>query len=115
MLRQDGPFQFHYRFTRSTAILGGISIPANSRVLLMWAAANRPDLDHPVPAAPHYAFGRGLHFCIGAPLARLEARVAIEQLLGRSAEFALDHETEPERRPSISLRRHVSLPLLFRS
>jgi cytochrome P450 len=112
VLRQDGPFQFHYRFTRSDATLGGISIPANSRVLLMWAAANRPDLDSsPERQAPHYAFGRGLHFCIGAPLARLEARVVIEQLLRRTAEFSLDEEAVPVRRPSISLRRHVSMPV----
>jgi len=111
VLRRDGPFQFHYRFTTSDAILGGTSIPANSRVLLMWAAANRPNLDSPEHRAPHYAFGRGLHFCIGAPLARLEARIVIEQLLRRTSEFALDQEAEPVRRPSISLRRHVSMPM----
>jgi cytochrome P450 len=111
VLRQDGPFQFHYRFTKSEAILGGTSIPANSRVLLMWAAANRPHLDDPKRQAPHYAFGRGLHFCIGAPLARLEARVVMEQLLRRTSEFSLDQGVEPVRRPSISLRRHVSMPV----
>jgi cytochrome P450 len=111
VLRQDGPIQYHYRFTRSKAINGGTSIPANSRVLLMWAAANRPHLDDPERRAPHYAFGRGLHFCIGAPLARLEARVVIEQLLRRTSEFSLDREAAPVRRPSISLRRHVSLPI----
>jgi len=116
VLREDGPFQFHYRFTSRDTDLGGAFIPASSRVLLMWAAANRPD--HPRSArtgstaecrAPHFAFGRGLHFCIGAPLARLEARVVIEQLLTRTSEFALDPGAEPLRRPSIFLRRHVSL------
>jgi cytochrome P450 len=122
ILRADGPFQFHYRFTRVDAILGGTAIPANSRVLLMWAAANRTGVDSPnnlkvdgdeVRRVPHYAFGRGLHFCIGAPLARLEARVVIEQLLRRTTGFRMNEREIAARRPSISLRRHVSLHIQF--
>ena len=87
----------------------------------MWAAANRPSPDGPVDdsdssedrgPAPHFAFGKGLHFCIGAPLARLEARIAIEQLLARTASIALDPERPPTRRPSIFIRRHASLPIV---
>jgi cytochrome P450 len=120
VLRSDGPFQFHYRFTKVDTALGGTTIPANSRVLLMWAAANRPGIDEPdginVAAAdsrpaPHYAFGRGLHFCIGAPLARLEARVVIERLLQQTSRLTLDGKQASVRRPSISLRRHVNLPV----
>jgi cytochrome P450 len=119
ILRSNGPFQFHYRYTSVDAVLGRTTIPANSRVLLMWAAANRPAEDESVSPgaqganarrAPHYAFGRGLHFCIGAPLARLEAKVVMEQILRRTSLISLD-EQEPTRRPSISLRRHVSLPV----
>jgi cytochrome P450 len=120
ILRSNGPFQFHYRYTSVDAVLGGTTIPANSRVLLMWAAANRPAEDESVGPelvgenahrAPHYAFGRGLHFCIGAPLARLEARVVIEQILRRTSRITLDEQEPTRRRPSISLRRHVSLPV----
>jgi cytochrome P450 len=120
ILRSNGPFQFHYRYTSVDAVLGGTTIPANSRVLLMWAAANRPAENESISLAaqeeeprraPHYAFGRGLHFCIGAPLARLEAKVVIEQILGRTSRITLDEQAEPTRRPSISLRRHVSLPV----
>jgi cytochrome P450 len=59
--------------------------------------------------ASHLAFGRGLHFCIGAPLARLEARIAIERLLARTSSIELDPHREPERPRSIFLRRHRSL------
>lgn len=120
LLRDDGPFQFHYRWATTDATVGDRRIPGHSRVLLMWAAANRPSSGGPTdtPAdsqesqAPHFAFGRGIHFCIGAHLARLEGRVAIELLLARTAAFALDPERPAQRRPSIFLRRHTNLPIL---
>jgi cytochrome P450 len=120
ILREDGPFQFHYRCTTTDTTLGNMHIPANSRVLLLWAAANRPsphelrvphhNLDD-ASDGTHYAFGRGLHFCIGAPLARLESRIAIERLLAQTSRLALDPDHPSVRRPSILLRRHVSLPV----
>lgn len=123
-LRDDGPFQFHYRWTTMDTLLADHRIPAHSRVLLMWAAANRrapeePDERNATSDArdlsPHFAFGRGMHFCIGAHLARLEGRVAIERLLARTTEFALDPGQPPSLRPSIFLRRHTSLPILVKS
>jgi cytochrome P450 len=121
ILRDDGPFQFHYRWTTTETTLGDMHIPANSRVLLLWAAANRPsphepgrppqDLDAAGPGT-HYAFGRGLHFCIGAALARLEAHIAIERLLAQTSRLALDPDHPAVRRPSILLRRHTSLPVI---
>lgn len=123
VLRDDAPFQFHYRWTTRDTELGSVAVPAGSRVLLMWAAANRPAPGDGAEAAgapeargqaPHYAFGRGLHFCIGAHLARLEARIALEQLLGRTSSIALDPDRPPAMRPSIFLRRHASLPIVLR-
>jgi cytochrome P450 len=121
VLRQDGPFQFHYRWTPTDADLGDVTIPARSRVLLMWAAANRPSPDDGAGQSavaedkgqpPHFAFGRGMHFCIGAHLARLEVRVGIERLLARTSGFALDPNRTVTLRPSIFLRRHTSLPVI---
>jgi cytochrome P450 family 144 len=116
LLRDDGPFQFHYRWSTADVDLGGTRIPANSRVLLMWAAGNRPSPDEAgasdgsgnAVTATHLAFGRGLHFCIGAPLARLEARVAIAQLLTSTSRIRLDAAHPPARFRSIFLRLHVS-------
>jgi cytochrome P450 len=121
-LRFDGPFRFHYRSVARDTELGGVPIPAGSRVLLMWAAANLDDelVDRPMEfdvtrsvARSHFAFGRGMHFCIGAPLARLEAKLAIEALLAATTWFALDPDAAPHHRPSIFLRRLGSLPLVF--
>jgi cytochrome P450 family 144 len=120
ILRKDGPFQFHYRWTSTDTTVGDTHVPANSRVLLMWSAADRPapgESADPAPDSgargpvPHFAFGRGLHFCIGAHLARLEAAVALGRLLARTSAFSLDPEHPPVRRLSISLRRHLSLPI----
>ena len=113
VLRSDGPFQFHYRWAPHDTQLGATAVPAGSRILLLWSAANQT-LDREVGnrTGPHFAFGRGIHFCIGAALARLKARVMIEELLTRTTSFALDPDHPPSRRPSIMLRRHAALPIL---
>ena len=95
----ESPFRYHLRHVPRTSELCGVDIPADSTMLLFWGAANRdpaeyerPDevvLDRPAPRH-HLAFGRGIHLCVGAPLARLEAQVILTQLLERTAHFALD-------------------------
>jgi cytochrome P450 len=120
VLRRDGPFRFHYRSVPQTTELDGVTIPAGSRLMLMWAAANLDedvydhaseiDLLRPTPRN-HLAFGRGMHFCIGAPLARFEARLAIEHLLATTTVFSVDPATPPRFHRDIFLRRLAQLGL----
>lgn len=89
-LRFEPPFRGHYRHVLKDSVLGGVDVPAHSRLLLMWGAANRDPRHFDTPhdfrlhrpnAKGHMAFGRGAHFCVGAALARLEARVVLHLLL----------------------------------
>ncbi|MFN0094683.1 MAG: cytochrome P450 [Dehalococcoidia bacterium] len=91
VLRIESPVQGLFRRTLEDTVVGGVTIPARSRVWVMYGSANRdPDLwDDPTRfdihrhIKDHYAFGAGVHYCVGAPLARIEGRVAFEQLLSR--------------------------------
>ena len=121
VLRFESPFRGHYRVVRRPATLGPASLRAGDHLVLHWGAANRDpeafdDPDRIVidrrERHPHLAFGRGLHFCVGAPLARLEARVAISELLARTRSFRLDPDDAPQWVPSIFVRRHERLPLI---
>ena len=121
VLRHTGPFQFHSRWASEDTILGDTPIPGGSVVLLMWAAADRCPGVEPSNGEPfnlddddgtHFAFGRGLHFCIGAHLARLEARLATEQLLARTTDIRLEPGHPASMRPSLSIKRMTSLPIL---
>jgi cytochrome P450 len=121
VLRSTGPFQFHYRWAPQDTDLGDTHVPAGSVVLLMWAAADRCPSAASSNEGPsnlhddgktHFAFGRGVHFCIGAHLARLEARLATEQLLAHTTDIRLDPGHAPSMRPSLSIKRMTSLPIL---
>ena len=92
-LRLEPPFRAHHRHVLHDTELGGVELPADSRVLLLWGAANRdpahfeaPDefrLDRAIGKG-HLTFGKGLHFCLGAPLARLEAVTVLQMLLDQT-------------------------------
>jgi cytochrome P450 len=91
-LRYDGPVQHStFRMTSEPVTIGGVGIPAHEQVLVVTAAANRdpgrfadPDrLDVGRADNHHIAFGHGIHFCLGAPLARLEGEIAFTSLLAR--------------------------------
>lgn len=93
VLRLEPPFRSHYRHVLRDTSLSGRDLPAGARVILLWGAANRdpahfddPDdfrLDRP-GGKGHIAFGKGAHFCVGAALARLEARIVIGHLLAHT-------------------------------
>jgi cytochrome P450 len=119
-VRLESPFRGHYRAVVRPARLGGVALEPGDRLLLLWASANRDearferpdelDLDRRHPR-DHLGFGRGIHFCVGAPLARLEARVILEELLGRTRRFALDPALPPAHVPSLFVRRLAHLDL----
>jgi cytochrome P450 len=97
-LRFESPSQWNQRMATRDVQLHGVTIPAGARVLLSWGAANRDETvfadasvcDFARPGnKQHVAFGHGIHYCLGAPLARLEARVAFECLYERLDGFAL--------------------------
>jgi cytochrome P450 len=101
LLRYDGPVELGtWRFTTEPITVGGVSIPAGEPVLVVLAAADRdparfadPEvLDLGRNATGHLALGHGIHFCLGAPLARLEGRVAFERLFARFPELSLAAE-----------------------
>jgi cytochrome P450 len=120
-LRLEPSFRNHYRLVTRDTEIAGIPIPRGAHVALTWPAANRdpgafpqPDalrLDRPNPRT-HVGFGWGIHLCVGAHLARAEARVAIETLLAHSSWVQLDPQTAPpEYIPNLMIRRLQELHL----
>ncbi|MEU4348231.1 cytochrome P450 [Streptomyces sp. NPDC023838] len=121
MLRYDGPVETAtYRFTRESVEYGGTVIPAGAPVLVALASAGRDASRYPDPdrfdirRAPqsHLAFGHGIHYCLGAPLARMEGRIAVRTLLERAPglELAAD-EASLEWLPGMLIRGVRHLPV----
>ncbi|MFF4850431.1 cytochrome P450 [Streptomyces sp. NPDC001194] len=117
VLRYDGPVQnTTYRYAREDMELGGTAIPAGATVLVSLAGADRDPGRYGAPdtfdirRAPqgHLAFGHGLHFCIGAPLARMEGRIALRGLLERFPDLAEDPDEEAPAYIGSSLIRGVT-------
>jgi cytochrome P450 len=119
-LRYDGPVDRIARIATEDLEIGGVRISAGDRVVSLLGAANRDPARFPEPDRlditrrdnRHVAFGHGPHFCVGAPLARLEAQVAFPLLLRRLHDPRLADE-QVRWRDSIGFRGLVSLPVTF--
>jgi cytochrome P450 len=117
-LRYDSPVQGLGRTTTEPVTLHGATIPKGDQVLLLFGSANHDERKIADPERfdvlrdpnPHLAFGFGAHFCLGANLARLEARVAFEELLARFPDYRMT-ESRVERTCSGPVRGALSLPI----
>ena len=116
-LRWDSPAQWLARVTTRPVTLHGTTLPAGERVLMIFASANRDPRQFDRPdelildrdGGRNMAFGEGVHFCLGMPLARLEARVGITELLRAMPDFVSDGA--PVRYPSHVIRGFESIPV----
>lgn len=120
-IRIDGPAIGNLRRTTRDAELAGVPLPEGSTVALLWGSANRDEswfpnaerfvLDRPNIKA-HLGFGLGQHFCLGAALARLETRVALQALRAHAKQIALDCDPAALRhKPSMGIRSLRTLPV----
>jgi cytochrome P450 len=121
-LRLSTPTQGMFRIATRDVTLGGVDIPAGARVVVAYCSANRdetlftdPDGFDPDRAhlKDHLAFGKGIHFCLGAALSRLEGKVALEELSKRLDTLTLPASNRFEYFPSFMLRGLTSLDLEF--
>lgn len=116
-LRWASPIQGMFRTTRADFEVGETMIPAGSRMLLSFGAANRDPRKYPRPddfvidrnPTDHLAFGAGMHFCLGAHLARLEAAVVLRELAARAARIELAGPVQWTSNPTV--RGPLRLPL----
>jgi cytochrome P450 len=117
-LRYEGPVNIAtVRFTTVPIRVGDIDIPENELIMIALLAANRDDrqfddpdhLDIARKPNAHLAFGHGIHYCLGAPLARLEAEIALDRLLARFPQIALDDAATLQYRTSTLTRALKSL------
>lgn len=122
LLRYDSPAASVTRVAKQTVEYGGRRIAAGDRLFLMINSANRDGEQFPDPDRldvgradnRHIAFGYGPHYCIGAPLARLEGQIAFTRLLARLGDIALE-EAPLEWSDNLVLRGAKAIPLCFRS
>ncbi len=122
-LRVESPVRALFRTTTREVTLGGVALPKRTLLMLLFAAANRDECAFENAAqfdverenaGDHLAFSWGAHYCIGAALARLEIRVAFEEVLRRMTNFRLDPAyPAPRHEPSYILRGLQELHILF--
>ena len=122
MLRWDSPVQSDARTTSAPVELHGRVIPEGEKVLLLFGSAGRDEREYPEPdrfdihrrIERHLTFGHGIHYCLGAALARLEAQVTFEELLARLPDWEVDDDpTALPRVRSYMVRGPSRLPLAW--
>jgi cytochrome P450 len=119
LLRLEAPSGIQGRWTMHDVELHDTLVPKDSKVLLLTSAAGRDERAFPDPdrfdihrpGHPHVSFGYGIHFCLGAALARLEGRVALEETLKRFPEWEVDH-ARAERLHTSTVRGYTKVPIL---
>jgi cytochrome P450 len=113
ILRLESPAQGLFRRTTREVELGGVRLPEGARLMVHFGSANRdeevfagPDAYEPdrADAGRNVSFGKGIHFCIGAPLGRLELATALPMLLRRLPNLRPAGDEEPEREPVVFAR-----------
>lgn len=100
-LRYESPVKGDFRLARRDTTVGGVDVPAGTTIMVMNGAANRDPRQFEDPATlditrsnarRHIAFGRGVHSCPGAPLARAETRVSLERILDRTSDIRISEQ-----------------------
>ena len=117
LIRFDSPLQLFERTATTDTAVGDVLVRAGTKIAALLGAANRdpavfadPDrFDVRRADNPHLGFGAGIHFCVGAPLARVELQASLHTLLQRFPDLAL--QAPPQRRPEFVLRGVRSLPV----
>ncbi|KUO22802.1 cytochrome P450 family protein [Streptomyces dysideae] len=119
--RYEGPALLAIRrFPTKDVTIGGVTVPAGETVLLSPSAANRDPARYPDPdrldldrdTSGHLALGHGIHYCLGAPLARAETEIALAALLERFPDLVLG-ESDVRWRPSVRARGLLALPVTY--
>jgi cytochrome P450 len=121
VLRYRSPGQVMYRETKQDLELHGVTLPAGKFVMPIIGSANRDPQQFHEPHRfdigrdpnPHIAFGHGIHFCLGAALSRMEARVALADLLERMKGFELASDEPWEPRKALHVHGPIRLPIRF--
>ena len=120
LLRLESPLQGVFRIATTEAEVAGVKVPAGAKLMVMLGAANQdphrfpPGFDfEQASAGAHLAFGKGIHGCIGAPLARVEIRIALAAVLRRLPGLRMEDGNQLERAPLIAIRGFRELKLRF--
>ncbi|MET0824943.1 MAG: cytochrome P450 [Acidimicrobiales bacterium] len=118
LLRYEAPSPVQGRWTTTETEFHGTTIPKDSKVLLLTGSAGRDERKYPdgerfdIHRAidTHVSFGYGIHFCIGAALARMEGRIALEEVLARFPEWQVDHDNATRLHTS-TVRGWINVPV----